>query len=286
MNIEGKVALVTGASRGIGRAIAYQLAQSGIRRIILVARNFALLSEVAADIREMGVEAVALSVDLTRPREVSGVIAKAWRDYGDIDLLVNCAGVAYQVPFLRSHRSQVQTEIATNLTGMYAVTSLIARRMAARRSGTIVNVSSLMGKIAAPTMATYSATKFAIVGFTRALRMELAPHNVNVMTLLPSLTDTDMAKDLQKFRGVIPVSAEAVAKACVRGLEHNTAEVLVGWQSHLAVWCDRFSPWLLEPILKLTAPSRLLRVGTASLQEKRHPSKRKVKIWHEGEFQV
>ncbi|PZO15356.1 MAG: 3-ketoacyl-ACP reductase [Leptolyngbya foveolarum] len=286
MNIEGKVALVTGASRGIGRAISYQLAQSGIRRIILVARNFALLSEVAADIREMGVEAVALPVDLTRPREVSGVIAKAWRDYGDIDLLVNCAGVAYQVPFLRSHRSQVQTEIATNLTGMYAVTSLIARRMAARRSGTIVNVSSLMGKIAAPTMATYSATKFAIVGFTRALRMELAPHNVNVMTLLPSLTDTDMAKDLQKFRGVIPVSAEAVARACVRGLENNTAEVLVGWQSHLAVWCDRFSPWLLEPILKLTAPSRLLRVGTASLQENRHPPKRKVKIWHEGEFQV
>ena len=278
MNIEGKVALVTGASRGIGRAIAYQLAQSGIRRIILVARNLALLNEVAADIRALGVEAVAVSVDLTRPREVSGVIAKAWRDYGDIDLLVNCAGVAHQVPFLRSHRSQVQTEIATNLTGMYTITALIARRMAARRCGTIVNVSSLMGKIAAPTMATYSATKFAIVGFTRALRIELAPHNVNVMTLLPSLTDTDMAKDLQKFRGVVPISAEAVARACVRGLEHNTAEVLVGWQSHLAVWCDRFSPWLLEPILKLTAPSRLLR--------DRHLHRRKAKIWHEGEFQV
>lgn len=278
MNIEGKVALVTGASRGIGRAIAYQLAQNGVRRIILVARNFALLNEVAADIREMGVEAVALSVDLTRPQEVSGVIAKAWRDYGDIDLLVNCAGVAHQVPFLRSQRSQVQTEIATNLTGMYTITALIARRMAARRCGTIVNVSSLMGKIAAPTMATYSATKFAIVGFTRALRIELAPHNINVMTLLPSLTDTDMAKDLQKFRGVIPVSAEAVAKACLRGLEKNTAEVLVGWQSHLAVWCDRFSPWLLAPILKLTVPSRLLR--------SRQASRRKVKIWHEGEFQI
>lgn len=276
MNIKGKVALVTGASRGIGRAIAYQLAQSGIRRIILVARNFALLDEVAADIRSIGVEAVVLAVDLTRTREVSGVIAKAWRDYGDIDLLVNCAGVAYQVPFLRSQRFQMQTEIATNLTGMYTVTGLIARRMASRRCGTIVNVSSLMGKIAAPTMATYSATKFAIVGFTRALRMELAPHNVNVMTLLPSLTDTDMAKDMQKFRGVIPMSAEAVAEACLRGLQKNSPEVLVGWQSHMAVWCDRFSPWLLEPLLKLTAPSRLLR--------DRHPPRRKTKIWHESEF--
>ncbi|MGB3765664.1 MAG: SDR family NAD(P)-dependent oxidoreductase [Phormidesmis sp.] len=276
MNIEGKVALVTGASRGIGRAIAYQLAQSGIRRIILLARDFTLLSEIAADIREMGAEAIALSVDLTRHQEVSGVIAKAWRDHGAIDLLVNCAGVAHQVPFLRSHRSQVQTEIATNLTGMYTVTALIARRMAARRCGTIVNVSSLMGKIAAPTMATYSATKFAIVGFTRALRMELAPHNVDVITLLPSLTDTDMAKDMQKFRGVIPVSAETVARACLRGLENNTAEILVGWQSHLAVWCDRFSPWLLEPILKLTAPNRLI--------HDRHPPRRKGKVWHEGEF--
>ena len=276
MNIEGKVALVTGASRGIGRAIAYSLAKGGIRRIILVARNFALLNEVAIDIRRMGVEAIVLVVDLTQAQEVSGTIAKAWRDYGDIDLLVNCAGVAHQVPFLRSQRSQMQAEIATNLTGMYAVTGIIARRMASRRCGTIVNVASLMGKIAAPTMATYSATKFAIVGFTRALRLEMAPHNVKVMTLLPSLTDTDMAKDMQKFRGVIPMSAESVAEACLRGLENNTPEVLVGWQSHLAVWCDRLSPWLLEPLLKLTAPKRLLR--------DRHPPRRKVKIWHESEF--
>lgn len=276
MNIKGKVALVTGASRGIGRAIAYQLAKGGVRRIILVARNFSLLNEVAMGVRQLGVDAVVLAVDLTRTQEASGTIAKAWRDYGDIDLLVNCAGVAHQAPFLRSHCAQVQTEIATNLTGMYTVTGLIARRMASRRCGTIVNVSSLMGKIAAPTMATYSATKFAIVGFTRALRMEMAPYNVKVMTLLPSLTDTDMAKDMQKFRGVIPMSAETVAEACLRGLENNTPEVLVGWQSHLAIWCDRFSPWLLEPMLKLTAPKRLLR--------ERHPPRRQVKIWHESEF--
>ena len=189
MNIQGKVALITGASRGIGRAIAYELARSGIRRIILVARNPHALNQVAADIRLMGTEAISLPTDLTAQSVISSTIAKAWRDYGPIDLLVNCAGVAHQTPFLRSRFSQVQQEIATNLTGMYIVTSLIARRMAVRRQGTIVNVSSLMGKIAAPTMATYSGTKFAIVGFTRALRMELAPHNVKVMTLLPTLTD-------------------------------------------------------------------------------------------------
>jgi 3-oxoacyl-[acyl-carrier protein] reductase len=254
MNIQGKVALVTGASRGIGRAIAYELARSGIRRIILVARNWDDLNQVANEIRLMGVEAIPLPIDLTVQSKVSVAIAQAWRDHGDIDLLVNCAGVAHQAPFLRSHFSDMQQEIATNLTGMYLVTSLVARRMVSRQQGTIVNVSSLMGEIAAPTMATYSATKFAIVGFTRALRMELAPHHVKVMTLLPSLTDTDMAKDLQKFRGVIPMSAQQVACACIRGLQQGSSEVLVGWQSHLAVWCNKLSPQLLEQILKLTAP--------------------------------
>ena len=258
MNIQGKIALVTGASKGIGQAIAYELARSGIRRLILVARNFQQLHQVAADIGQMGVEAIPLALDLTDQRAVSAVIAKAWRDYGAIDLLINCAGMAHQTPFLRSHATTVRREMDLNMMGMYSVTSLVARRMAARRSGTIVNVSSLMGKIAAPTMATYSATKFAIVGFTRALRLELAPHNIKVMALLPSLTDTDMARDLHKFRGVIPMSAQQVARACLKGLSKDTPEVLIGWQSHLAVWCDRLSPQLLEHILKLTAPRHLL----------------------------
>lgn len=254
MNIQGKVALVTGASRGIGRAIAQELARNGARRIILVARNPYRLSQVAAEIRHVGVEAIAIPIDLTAEAVVSSAIAKAWRDYGDIDLLINCAGVAHQTPFLRSRFTSVQQEIATNIIGMYQVTSLIARRMASRRSGTIVNVSSLMGKVAAPTMATYSATKFAIVGFTRALRMELAPYNVKVMTLLPSLTDTDMVKDLRKFRGVIPMTSKQVAEACIRGINKGSSEVLVGWQSYLAVWCNRVSPSLLDQILKVTAP--------------------------------
>ncbi|EDX86687.1 oxidoreductase, short chain dehydrogenase/reductase family [Synechococcus sp. PCC 7335] len=262
MNIKGKIALITGASRGIGRAIAHELAKNGIRRLILVARSAHQLHQVANDIRCLNVEAIPIALDLTISRDVSVVMAKIWRDYGDIDLLINCAGVAYQTPFLKCRSSQVQAEMSLNMMGMYTVTSAIARRMASRRSGTIVNVSSLMGKIAAPTMATYSATKFAIVGFTRALRMELAPHNVRVMTLLPSLTDTDMAKDMEKFRGVIPMSTEQVAKALTQGLSKDASEVLVGWQSHLAVWCDRISPWLLEQILCLSAPRRVTSTPT------------------------
>jgi len=254
MDIQGKTALITGASRGIGRAIALVLAKQGAKRLLLVARDEQRLAQVAAEIEAMGVEVAILPLDLAQVIEVNIAIAKAWRDYGQIHLLVNCAGVAHQTPFLRSRLPNVQEEIAINLMGMYTITRLVARRMAAQREGTIVNVSSLMGKVAAPTMATYSATKFAIVGFTQALRGELAAHNIRVIALLPSLTDTDMVRELQWFRWVVPTTTEKVAQALVAGLHKESPEILVGWQSHLAVWCNRLAPWLLEKVLLIAAP--------------------------------
>src|ERR687886_872692 len=254
MNIQGKTALITGASRGIGRAIALELAQQGAKRLLLVARDRQRLAEVAAEIEALGVEAVKLALDLSQPVEVNIAIAKAWRNHGPIHLLVNCAGVAHQAPFLQSQPPKVQEEIAINLLGTYTITRLIARRMAAQKEGTIVNVSSLMGKIAAPTMATYSATKFAILGFTQALRSELSQYNVRVTALLPSLTDTDMVRDLEQFRWVVPTTPEKVALALVAGLHKDAPEILVGWQSHLAVWCHRIAPWLLDFVLRMATP--------------------------------
>lgn len=254
MHIQGKTALVTGASRGIGRAIALELAQQGVKCLLLLARDRQRLAEVATEISLLGVEVVTLALDLTQPVEVNIALAQAWRDHGPIHLLVNCAGVAHQTPFLQAQLSQVQEEIAINLVGMYTITRLVARRMAAQREGTIVNVSSLMGKVAAPTMATYSATKFAILGFTQALRGELATHNIQVKALLPSLTDTDMVRELQWFRWVRPMTPEKVARALMVGLHKESPEILVGWQSHLAVWCNRIAPRLLEKILLMAAP--------------------------------
>ncbi|WP_392531968.1 SDR family NAD(P)-dependent oxidoreductase [Nostoc sp. C117] len=254
MEIQGKVALITGASRGIGKAIALELAQQGIKRLILVARDRQKLVEVANEIEAMGVETAIFALDLTQVIEVNVTIAQVWRNYGPIHLLVNCAGVAYQSSFLQSKMPQVQEELSVNLFGMYNLTSLMARRMASQRQGTIINVSSLMGKIAAPTMATYSATKFAILGFTQALRRELAQHNIRVIALLPSLTDTDMVRDMKLFRWVIPMTPQQVAQALVVGMQNDSPEILVGWQSHLAVWCQRLAPWLLELILQIATP--------------------------------
>ncbi|HEY9644564.1 MAG TPA: SDR family NAD(P)-dependent oxidoreductase [Coleofasciculaceae cyanobacterium] len=254
MNIAGKTALITGASRGIGKAIALELAKEGVKRVLLVARNQQRLVEVAAEVEALGVESIVLPLDLTQVVEVNVAIAQAWRNYGPIHLLINCAGVAHQAPFLQTRLPDVQEEIAVNLVGMYTITRFVARRMVAKGEGKIVNVSSLMGKLAAPTMATYSATKFAILGFTQALRGELAAHNVQVMALLPSLTDTDMVREFQWFRWVVPMSSERVARSLVAGLKRGSSEILVGWQSHLAVWCDRLLPGLMEKVLRSAAP--------------------------------
>ncbi|NJM18618.1 MAG: SDR family NAD(P)-dependent oxidoreductase [Richelia sp. RM2_1_2] len=254
MNIQGYTALITGASRGIGRAIALQLAQQKVKRLILVARDRNKLAEVAKLVEAMGVEAVIMPLDLTKPVFVNVAVAQLWQSYGPIDILVNCAGVAHQNSFLQTKLPQVQEELSLNLLGTYTMTHMVARRMVKRNQGTIVNVSSLMGKVAAPTMATYSATKFAILGFTEALRRELAPCNIKVVSLLPTLTDTDMVRDLQLYRGVIPMTPEKVAQAFVKGLQRDSSEILVGWQSHLAIWCQRLAPWLLEIVLKLASP--------------------------------
>lgn len=256
MKLLQKTALVTGASRGIGRAIALALAQQELKTLLIIARDRAKLAELATEIQALNssIEVIVLPLDLTQIKAVNMTVIKAWRQFGPIHLLINCAGVAHQNTFLQTQPAQMEAEVSLNLMGTYAITRLIAKRMVHQQEGTIVNVSSLMGKIAAPTMATYSATKFALVGFTQALRAELAPENVQVVSLLPTLTDTDMVRGLKLFRLVKPMTAQKVALALVAGLKRGKEEIYVGWQSYIALLCQRFAPWLLELILWIAAP--------------------------------
>jgi 3-oxoacyl-[acyl-carrier protein] reductase len=249
---DGKTALITGASRGIGSEVAQELARQGAKCILLVARDQRRLAKVAAKVEAIGATAVPIPLDLTNPVAVNIAIAQAWQAHGPFDLLVNCAGVAYQAPFLEARREQIQAELDVNMMGLFTVTQPIARRMAAKRTGKIVNVSSLMGKLAAPNLATYAATKFAIVGFTQALRQEMAAHNVEVAALLPSLTETDMTRSFERMWGVVPHTPRQVAEVLVQRLNCRSPEILVGWQAQALVVIQRFSPRLSEGLVALS----------------------------------
>ncbi len=254
MEIMGKTALITGASRGIGKSIALEFARQGAKQVLILARSRNALEELAQAIREMGCQCHSIPCDITDTEQVHIFIAQAWRDHGPIDILVNCAGIAHQQMFLQSHPRQLQEEIGVNLVGLLTITRAVARRMAKQRQGLIVNVSSLMGKLAAPTMATYSATKFAILGLTQALRGELQPYNVRVVALLPSLTDTDMVRGQKHFRWVRPHSPGEVALALVRGIAEDRTEILVGWQAQMADLLQRFLPPIAELLVRFAAP--------------------------------
>jgi 3-oxoacyl-[acyl-carrier protein] reductase len=254
MKLQDQTILITGASRGIGRAIALEFAQHPVNRLILVARSADQLQTLADEIEAQGVAALPLVLDLQDAEAVQVAISQTWRDVGPIQILINCAGVAHQTPFLRSQLPNVETELSVNLLGTYTVTHCLAKRMAVYGDGVIVNVASLMGRVAAPTMATYSATKFALLGFTQALRQELKPYNIKVVALLPSLTDTGMVRDLAQFRGVVSAPPKTVAQALVRGLQRDTSEIVVGWQARMALFLNRWLPQVMNWVMAIATP--------------------------------
>lgn len=258
MKLLGKAALITGASRGIGKAIALEFAQQGIKQLLLVSRSQNSLEQLKTEIQELDPEVVVtpIPLDLTETSRIKQIIPQHLSVDGPIHILVNNAGVAHQASFLSSNLEDFEDEINLNLRGTFAITRILAQHMAQQREGTIVNVSSLMGKLAAPTYSTYSATKFALLGLTQSLRMELTNHNVQVVALLPTLTETDMVHNTTKFGLVIPSSPGTVAKVLVQGLRHGKHEILVGWQSKLAVLASYIMPWFVEWIINLAATYR------------------------------
>lgn len=252
-----KKALVTGASRGIGKAIALELSRKGYD-LVLSARDFILLSQLKETISLMpepkGNCLAIVPLDMSCQKSINIAIAQIWRDWGPIDLLINCAGVAHQSNFLESDSRKFQSEIEINLIGTLLITKVMAKRMANRGSGSIVNVSSLMGHVAAPTWATYSATKFALIGFTHALRSELMDLGVRVSALLPPLVQTSMTEKVQQFRWASALSPELVAEALVQNLDRMPVEIVVGWQAKMAVWLNRLCPKLMAHIVHLAKP--------------------------------
>lgn len=191
-----RIALVTGAASGIGAAIALRLAADGAS-VALLARRRDRLEKVAAEIVESGGTALVVPADVTSPESVAAAAADVQQHFGDLDLLVNNAGLMHVVPFADGPLDDWRRTVDVNLTGVVNVTHAFLpalRRSAATRTTDLINVSSLAGDRINPGMATYGATKAAVSHLTRALRAELAPEGIRVTDLEPGMIDgTELA---------------------------------------------------------------------------------------------
>ena len=189
--LSGKVALITGAGRGIGRAIALAFAEEGAA-VALVARSRADLAGVAAEIRERGGRALAVPTDVTQDAAVESVVENVAGELGRLDVLVTSAGTASFAPVAESKPGDWDAMLALNLRAMMVCCRAALPTMMRQRSGTILNLASIAAKRALPGSAVYTATKMAVIGFSRVLAEELRPHGVRVGVLVPGAVDTPL----------------------------------------------------------------------------------------------
>jgi 3-oxoacyl-[acyl-carrier protein] reductase len=196
IDLSKKAALVTGASRGIGREIALRLAEAGAR-VALCARNRAALEAIAGEIREKhGGEALVLPGEVTSPADAKAAVDAAIETFGGLHVLVNNAGVTEDNLLLRMTDLEWKTVIETNLGGTFHFTRAAARTMMKQREGRIVNVSSVIGLRGNAGQANYAASKAGIVGFTKSVARELASRGVTANVVAPGFIDTDMTAKL------------------------------------------------------------------------------------------
>jgi 3-oxoacyl-[acyl-carrier protein] reductase len=191
-DLTGKVAIVTGASRGIGREIAQQLAARGAR-VVAAARGDNAAATVDA-IRAAGGQADTASVDVTDPASVEALVSSAVTQHGRIDILVNNAGITRDQLLLRMKRDDWDQVLATNLTAAFTCAQAVIKPMVKQRSGRIISVSSVVGQAGNAGQANYAASKAGLIGFSKALARELASRNITVNVVAPGLVETDMTR--------------------------------------------------------------------------------------------
>lgn len=197
MLLDGKIALVTGGSRGIGRAIALRLAEEGAKVAINYAGNQTAAEEVKAIIEQHGGTAMIVQTDVSDSTAVAEMVARVHEELGGLDILVNNAGITRDTLLVRMKDEDFDAVINTNLKGIYACTKAAAKFMTKQRSGRIVNLSSVVGEIGNIGQTNYAAAKAGVIGFSKAAAKEFAARHVTVNVVAPGFIDTDMTAVLK-----------------------------------------------------------------------------------------
>lgn len=199
-DLKNKNALITGAGKGIGKAIAIALAKEGVN-VILIARTQTDIDQLADEASNLGVKSLALAADVSDINSINSTVEKALAKFKTIDILINNAGIAAFGKFMELEPAEWEKIIQVNLMGTYYTTRAVIPNMIERQTGDIINISSTAGLTGNALTSAYSASKFAVLGLTDSLMQEMRKHNIRVSALTPSTVATDMAKDLNLTDG-------------------------------------------------------------------------------------
>lgn len=239
--LNGKVALVTGASRGIGRAIALELAKHGAKVAVNYAGNEEKAKQVVAEIIALGSEAIAIKADVANSQEAAAMVKETISAFGSLEILVNNAGITRDGLIMRMKEDDWDDVINTNLKGVFNCSKAVTRQMMKQRYGRIVNISSVVGVLGNAGQANYVAAKAGVIGLTKSLARELANRNITANAVAPGFIETDMTEDLpsevkEELMKQIPLgklgSATDISRV-VRFLVSDDANYMTGQTLHV-----------------------------------------------------
>ena len=252
MNFKDKVVLITGASSGIGRESAIQFAKKGAD-IILVARRKDKLDQIEKDLKKFNISTLVCECDISDKSQVKKVSEIILQKYESVDILVNNAGFAIYGSVSDLTIEEIESQMATNYFGMIYCTKTFLPSMVKKKSGHIVNVASVAGSFGLPGIASYCASKFAMLGFSEGLKHELKDTGVGVTVVSPIMVRTNFFDhpSFEKMPKYSPtsISAETVAKAILKASDSPRLEIIVPSVVRIAVWLKSTFPYLINPIL-------------------------------------
>ena len=196
MHLEGQVALVTGASRGIGRAVAIRLAQAGADIVVNYAGSEGAAQETVDAVKALGRNAIKIQANVADAEEVAAMVDQAHKEFGHLDILVNNAGITKDGLLMRMKDEDFDAVIDINLKGTYLVTKAVSKIMMKQRSGSIINMTSVVGLMGNAGQTNYAASKAGVIGFTKSCAKEMASRGIRVNAIAPGFIETDMTDDL------------------------------------------------------------------------------------------
>jgi short-subunit dehydrogenase len=252
--IAGSRALITGASGGIGRAIALELARLGAD-LVLLARRAEKLQRVADEIHTLGRRAELVVGDVTDATTRSAAVDRA-AALGGLDILVNNAGVGALGPFEQASPERLRRIMEVNFFALTEMTRAALPLLKRGRQPLIINIGSILGHRGVPQSSEYCASKFAVEGFSQSLRAELAPQGIDVLVVSPASTDSEFFDHLIDQQGSIafrsrrPASPEHVARQVVRAIRHGQPALFPTWSAQFVHWLQRLSPGVMNRIVR------------------------------------